>query len=91
LGHVPQYDGLIGSIDQIDRKARFVIGGNIREAEDSIRRDQLVDYVPIDDPEQLRGAEAPEVVVTGTFIARADVQAFYDVFKETGANHRFVR
>jgi hypothetical protein len=38
----------------------------------------------------LRGLEAPEVILTGTFIARQDVQSFYDMFKQTGATYRFV-
>lgn len=68
---------------------RYVIGGNIREAEDFICRKKLVDHVPIDDPEPLHSIDAPVVVVTGTFIARSDVQAFYDVFKKTHAKHHF--
>ena len=69
----------------------YVIGGNMREAEDFIQREQCAHCVPIDDPELLNLIDAPEVVTTGTFIARADVQAFYDVFKKTHAKHHFVR
>jgi len=81
---------LMGSINE-RRNVRYVIGGNMREAEDLIRRDQLADCVPIDDPELLKSIDAPEIATTGTFIARADVQAFYDVFKKTHAKHHFVR
>ena len=31
------------------------------------------------------GSESSEVILTGTFIARHDVQSFYDMFKQTGA------
>ena len=68
----------------------FVIGGNLGQAEEFIRRRRLTDAVAIDDPEPLRASHAPEVIVTGTFIARPDVQAFYDVFRATGAKHRFL-
>jgi hypothetical protein len=68
----------------------FVIGGNLRQAQELIARKQLADCVAIDDPESLRGAQAPEVILTGTFIARPDVQSFYDMFKQTGATYRFV-
>jgi hypothetical protein len=68
----------------------FVIGGNIRQARELIARKQLVDCIAIDDPEPLRGLDAPEVILTGTFIARQDVQSFYDMFKQTGATYRFV-
>jgi hypothetical protein len=68
----------------------FVIGGNLRQAQELIARKQLADCIAIDDPEALRGIEAPEVILTGTFIARQDVQSFYDVFKENGATYRFV-
>jgi hypothetical protein len=70
-------------------KKVYVIGGNIREAHEFIMRRGLTGCVPVDDPEALRGCTRPEVIVTGTFIARADVQSFYDVFRETGATHRF--
>ena len=68
----------------------FVIGGTLRQAEELITRKQWTDHVAIDDLEALRGLEAPEVIVTGTFIARQDVQAFYDLFKQIGATYRFV-
>jgi hypothetical protein len=61
----------------------YVIGGNMREAEDVSRRTRMADCLAIDDPEPLRSINAPEVVITGTFIARRDVQAFYDVFQKT--------
>jgi hypothetical protein len=69
---------------------RFVIGGNIRQAQELIARKQLTDCVATDDPEALRGLDAPDVILTGTFIARHDVQSFYDVFKQTGATYRFL-
>ena len=69
---------------------RYVIGGNIREAEDLIRRRQLADCVPIDRAEMLESIDAPEVILTGTFIARADVQAFYDLFKRINAKPHFM-
>ena len=68
----------------------FVIGGNRSQAEELIRRRRLLDAVVIDDLEPLRGLDAPEVITTGTFIARRDVQAFYDVFRSIGAKHRFL-
>ena len=68
----------------------FVIGGNLAEAQELIRRRRLVDCVAIDDPEPLRGLEAPEVIVTGTFIARRDVQSFYDMFRATNVKRRFL-
>jgi hypothetical protein len=68
----------------------FVIGGNRSQAEELIRRRRLADAVAIDDPEPLRGLDAPDVIVTGTFIARRDVQAFYDVFRAIGAKHHFL-
>ena len=68
----------------------YVIGGNLNEAQETIHRRQLTDAVAIDDPQLLRRLNAPEVIVTGTFIARPDVQAFYDVFRKTGATHRFL-
>jgi hypothetical protein len=68
----------------------YVIGGNLNEAQETIHRRQLTDAVAIDDPQLLRRLNAPEVIVTGTFIARRDVQAFYDVFRQTGATHRFL-
>ena len=68
----------------------FVIGGNIRQAQELITRKQLADSIAIDNPEPLRGLKAPEVILTGTFIARHDVQSFYDMFKQTGATYRFV-
>ena len=68
----------------------FVIGGNRSQAEELIRRRRLTDAVAIDDPEPLRGLDAPDVIVTGTFIARRDVQAFYDVFRAIGVKHRFL-
>ena len=49
---------------------RYVIGGNIREAEDLIRRKQFTDCVPLDRAEMLESIDAPEVILTGTFIAR---------------------
>jgi len=67
-----------------------VIGGAMREAQELIQRRRLKDATPIDDPEALRGLNAPHVSLTGTFIARADVQAFYDVFKRIHAKHQFV-
>ena len=69
----------------------FVIGGNLRQAQELISRKQLADCIAIDDPEALRGLEAPEVILTGTFIARQDVQSFYDVFKENGSDLSFRR
>jgi hypothetical protein len=87
--YLRRYDWLIASIQET-RKLCFVIGGTISEAEDLISRKHLDDCVPIDDPEPLQSIDAPEVVLTGTFIARPDVQAFYDVFKKTRANHQFV-
>jgi hypothetical protein len=87
--HLRRYDWLIGSI-QDTRRLCFVVGGSIREAEDLITRKHLDDCVPIDDPEPLHSVDAPDVVLTGTFIARRDVQAFYDVFKKTQAKPRFV-
>ena len=69
---------------------RYVIGGNIRQAEDLIRRKQLTDCVPVDGAELLAPIKAPEVILTGTFIARADVQAFYDVFKRINAKPHFM-
>jgi hypothetical protein len=69
---------------------RFVIGGNIRQAQELITRKQLKDCVATDEPEALRGLHAPDVILTGTFIARHDVQSFYDVFKQTGATYRFL-
>jgi hypothetical protein len=69
---------------------RYVIGSNIREAEDLIRRKQLIDCIPIDDPKLLESIDGPEVILTGTFIARADVQAFYDVFKRIKAKPHFM-
>jgi hypothetical protein len=51
---------------------------------------KLTDGVAIDDPQPLRGLRAPEIIPTGTFIARRDVQSFYDVFRTTHAKHRFV-
>jgi hypothetical protein len=68
----------------------FVIGGNIRQAQELIARKQLADCIAIDEPDPLRGLEAPEVILTGTFIARHDVQSFYDMFKQNGATYRFV-
>jgi hypothetical protein len=68
----------------------FVIGGNIRQAQELITRKQLADCIAIDDPEALRDLENPDVILTGTFIARHDVQSFYDMFKQTGATSRFV-
>ena len=68
----------------------YVIGGNLNEAQETIHRRQLTDAVAIDDPQLLRRLNAPQVIVTGTFIARPDVQAFYDVFRKTGAKHRFL-
>ena len=68
----------------------FVIGGNIRQAQELISRKQLADCIAIDDPEALRGLENAEVILTGTFIARHDVQSFYDVLKQTGATYHFV-
>ena len=38
----------------------------------------------------LETIDAPEVILTGTFIARADVQAFYDVFKRINAKPDFM-
>jgi len=49
----------------------YVIGGNIREAHEFITRRGLTGCVPVDDAEALRGCTRPEVIVTGTFIARA--------------------
>ena len=69
----------------------YVIGGNMREAEDLIRRKQMVDSLAIDSPEPLQSIDSPDVVTTGTFIARADVQAFYDMFKRTHAKHQFAQ
>ena len=69
---------------------RYVIAGNIREGEDLIRRKQFTDCVPIDHAELLESIDAPEVILTGTFIARADVQAFYDVFKRINAKPHFM-
>ena len=69
---------------------RYVIGGNIRQAEDLIRRKQLTDCIPVDRAELLEAINAPEVILTGTFIARADVQAFYDVFKRINAKPHFM-
>jgi len=69
---------------------RYVIGGNIREAEDLIRRKQLTDCIPVDRAEPLEAINAPEVILTGTFIARADVQAFYDLFKRINAKPHFM-
>ena len=68
----------------------FVIGGNLGQAEELMRRRRLTDAVAIDDPGPLRGLDAPEIITTGTFIARRDVQAFYDVFRAVGAKHRFL-
>ena len=68
----------------------FVIGGTLRQAEELITRKQWTDCVAIDDPEALRAYDAPEVILTGTFIARQDVQTFYDMFKQRGATYRFV-
>ena len=68
----------------------FVIGGNLRQAQELIARKQLEDCVAADDPQALRGFQTPEVILTGTFIARHDVQAFYDMFRQTGATTRFV-
>jgi len=69
---------------------RYVIAGNIREGEDLIRRKQFTDCVPIDRAEMLESIDVPEVILTGTFIARADVQAFYDVFKRINAKPHFM-
>jgi hypothetical protein len=68
----------------------FVIGGNLRQAQELIARKQLSDCVAINDAQALRGLRAPEVILTGTFIARHDVQTFYDMFKQTGATYRFI-
>ena len=45
-------------------------------------RKQLGDAIPIDDPTPLQAVDAPDVVLTGTFIARRDVQSFYAMFKK---------
>jgi hypothetical protein len=90
LERLRRYDWLLASIEETRTSVRFVIGGTIREAEDLILRKQLDDCVPIDDPTPLQSVDAPEVVLTGTFIARRDVQAFYKVFKQTHAKHQFV-
>jgi len=47
-----------------------VIGGDFGEAEDLMRRRQLTDCVPIDRAEVMESIDAPEVILTGTFIAR---------------------
>jgi len=87
--YLRRYDWLIRSIRET-RRLCFVVGGSIREAEELITRKHLEDCVPIDDPEPLHSVDAPDVVLTGTFIARRDVQAFYDAFKKTQAKPRFV-
>jgi hypothetical protein len=68
----------------------FVIGGNLRQAQELITRKQWADCVAVDDPEALRGLDAPDVILTGTFIARQDVQSFYDMFRQIAATYRFV-
>jgi hypothetical protein len=68
----------------------IVIGGSLRQAQELIARKQWADYVAIDDADALRDLDAPEVILTGTFIARQDVQTFYNVLKQTGATYRFV-
>ena len=51
---------------------------------------KLTDCIPVDRAELLEAINAPEVILTGTFIARADVQAFYDVFKRINAKPHFM-
>ena len=68
----------------------YVIGGSLREAEEFIRRRKLSNCLAIDDSEPLRDLEAPEVIITGTFIARRDVQSLYDVFRATYAMRRYM-
>jgi hypothetical protein len=67
----------------------YVVGGTLAEAQDFVRghcgpEERFV----IDTPEALRGSDAPYVVTTGTFIARRDVQPFYEIFtgSELGAD-----
>ena len=38
----------------------------------------------------LESIDAPEVILTGTFIARADVQAFYDALKRINVKPHFM-
>jgi len=68
---------------------RYVIG-DIREVEDLIRGRQLADCVPINRAEMLQSIDVPELILAGTFIVRADVQAFYDVFKRINAKPHFM-
>lgn len=68
----------------------YVIGGSLREAEEFIRRRKLSNCLAIDDSEPLRDLEAPEVIITGTFIARRDVQSLYDVFRAMYAMRRYM-
>jgi hypothetical protein len=89
LEHRRQYDWMIASIGEV-QAMRYVVGGNTREAEDLIRRRQLTDCVPLDRAEMLESIDAPEAILTGTFIARADVQAFYDLFKRINAKPHFM-
>ena len=38
----------------------------------------------------LQSIDVPELILAGTFIVRADVQAFYDVFKRINAKPDFM-
>ena len=69
----------------------YVIGGNLDQARDYIRRKGLAAHEAtcVDDPERLQGLTAPEVVLTGTYITRSDVQAFEAALARTGADVRY--
>ena len=69
----------------------YVVGGNLTEAEAFARRCQRGDCVPFDSPEALEGLVTPEVILTGTFIARHDATSFYRALKAVAATYRYVR
>ena len=67
----------------------YVIGGNIREVQDLIRRGHIKDCVVIDELLASRDLKAPEVIVTGTFPRGGTCTRFMSA-SETGATWRFI-
>lgn len=69
----------------------YVIGGDLQQAVDYIRRKGLGpgEAIPVDHPERLRELTAPQVVLVGTYIVRPDVQAFDAVLGNVNAQASF--